>query len=228
MRAPPFGREPTRCPRPPPLRPLGAPPQPAPATPSPWLGAARADLAGRTGRPRRDGALASSVQPRLLDVALDALGHEVPDRAALPDPFADVRGGDGQGRDVHDAHVWMAAGLLRLEPCQVVAGPGGRDEVRELEDLVGVLPLEDLQHGVGTRHEERSTFPPRCSFSSRRVSTVYVGPSRSTSSRDTKNRGLLAVAITVMRYRCSGEDTSRSSFIHGCPVGTNTTSSRPN
>ena len=33
----------------------------------------------------------------------------------------------------------------------------------------------------------------------RSVSTVYVGPSRSISTRETRNLGLLAVAITVIR-----------------------------
>src|SRR3954463_16504300 len=57
---------------------------------------------------------------------------------------------------------------------------------------------------------------------------VYVGPSRSMSTRDTQNRGLDAVAITVMRYRSSAAETCRSCFCQGCPVGTNTTSSSPN
>src|SRR3954453_22429805 len=48
------------------------------------------------------------------------------------------------------------------------------------------------------------------------------------STRDTQKRGFDAVAITVMRYRSSAADTWRSCFCHGCPVGTNTTSSRSN
>jgi len=40
---------------------------------------------------------------------------------------------------------------------------------------------------------------PRSDIAVVRVSTVYVGPARSTSIRDTENRGLLAVAITLMR-----------------------------
>src|SRR5437867_624263 len=152
-------RGPTRCPRPRPLLRPGAPPPPVPAIRPPWPGTARAGRGGRTDRPRLDGARASSVQPRLLDVALHALGHEVTDWPPLPDPLPDVRGGDGQGRDVHDAHVRMAGWLLGLKSSQVVAGPGGRDEVCELQDLVGVLPLEDLQHGVGTGHEEQIDVP---------------------------------------------------------------------
>ncbi len=35
------------------------------------------------------------------------------------------------------------------------------------------------------------------------MSTVYVTFSRSTSTRETENRGLEAVAMTVMRYRSS-------------------------
>src|SRR5512141_2764945 len=68
----------------------------------------------------------------------------------------------------------------------------------------------------------------RCSWRSRRVSAVYVGPPRSMSTRDTQNRGLDAVAITVIRYRCSAGVTRRSDFCQGSPVGTNTTSSSSN
>src|SRR3954453_19819462 len=61
-----------------------------------------------------------------------------------------------------------------------------------------------------------------------RVSTVSVGPSRSTSTRLTLKRGLDAVAITVIRYRSSAAETCRSAFCQGSPVGTKTTSSRLN
>src|SRR5690606_7216177 len=44
------------------------------------------------------------------------------------------------------------------------------------------------------------------------------------STRLTVNRGLDAVATTVIRYRCSASVTS--AFIQGSPVGTKTTSSR--
>src|SRR4051812_33747612 len=48
------------------------------------------------------------------------------------------------------------------------------------------------------------------------------------STRLTVKRGFDAVAMTVMRYRCSAGDTSRYVFCQGWPVGTKTTSSRPN
>ena len=48
------------------------------------------------------------------------------------------------------------------------------------------------------------------------------------STRLTENRGLDAVATTVIRYRSSARLTSRSTFCHGCPVGTKMTSSSPN
>src|SRR6476646_3791117 len=57
---------------------------------------------------------------------------------------------------------------------------------------------------------------------------VYVGPPRSMSTRDTQKRGLEAVAMTVIRYRCSAVVTWRSDFCHGSPVGTKTTSSSSN
>ena len=60
------------------------------------------------------------------------------------------------------------------------------------------------------------------------VSVVYVGPSRSTSTRDTVKWGLDEVAMTVIRYRSTADVTRRSAFIQGWPVGTNTTSSRWN
>src|SRR5690606_31288655 len=44
------------------------------------------------------------------------------------------------------------------------------------------------------------------------------------STRLTVNRGLDAVATTVIRYRCSASVTS--AFIHGSPGGTQTTASR--
>src|SRR3954470_1724239 len=47
------------------------------------------------------------------------------------------------------------------------------------------------------------------------------------STRLTENRGLDAVAMTVIRYRSSAGLTARSLFCHGSPVGTKTTSSNP-
>src|SRR5690242_11398053 len=48
------------------------------------------------------------------------------------------------------------------------------------------------------------------------------------STRLTVNRGFEAVAMTVMRYRCSAGVTSTSCLKDGAPVGTKTTSSRSN
>jgi hypothetical protein len=45
------------------------------------------------------------------------------------------------------------------------------------------------------------------------------------STRLTENRGLDAVAMTVIRYRSSAAETSRSDFCQGWPVGTKMTSS---
>src|SRR4029079_8240229 len=75
---------------------------------------------------------------------------------------------------------------------------------------------------------KNSSASGRTAARSRSVSIVYVGPPRSMSTRDTVNRGLDAVATTVIRYRCSAGETTRSAFCHGSPVGTNTTSSRSN
>ena len=46
---------------------------------------------------------------------------------------------------------------------------------------------------------KNSSASGRCALRSRSVSIVYVGPCRSMSTRLTVNRGLDAVAITVMR-----------------------------
>jgi hypothetical protein len=47
--------------------------------------------------------------------------------------------------------------------------------------------------------KKKSTSPPRSSRRSLSVSTVYVGPPRSMSTRLTEKRGLEAVAMTVIR-----------------------------
>ena len=46
---------------------------------------------------------------------------------------------------------------------------------------------------------KNSSASGRCGLRSVSVSIVYVGPPRSTSTRLTENRGLEAVAMTVMR-----------------------------
>ncbi|BAS17763.1 hypothetical protein AHiyo8_60660 [Arthrobacter sp. Hiyo8] len=68
----------------------------------------------------------------------------------------------------------------------------------------------------------------RCVRRSRRVSIVKVGPGRSTSTRLTVKLGLEAVAMTVIKYRCSASLTCLCDFCQGCPVGTKTTSSKRN
>jgi hypothetical protein len=99
--------------------------------------------------------------------------------------------------------------------------------VRQREQLARVTPGEDVPEDVGAGMKN-SSASGIASRRSRRVSIVYVGPPRSMSTRETVNRGFDAVAITVIRYRCSGGATLRADFCQGCPVGTNMTSSRPN
>ncbi len=79
-----------------------------------------------------------------------------------------------------------------------------------------LLPRQDLVERVGPGDEEqlRPSVRTAC-FSSRSVSTVYVGPSRSMSTRLTWKRGLDAVAMTVIRYRSSAGLTVSSSFCQG-------------
>src|SRR6478736_6260563 len=75
---------------------------------------------------------------------------------------------------------------------------------------------------------KKSSASGRASRRSRSVSTVKVSPGRSTSTRLTVKRGFEAVAMTVMRYRCSAGLTLWCCLNDGLPVGTNTTSSRSN
>ena len=52
---------------------------------------------------------------------------------------------------------------------------------------------------------KNSSAPGRIAEMSSTVSTVYVGPGRSMSTRLTQNRGLEAVAITVQERQITGE-----------------------
>ena len=49
----------------------------------------------------------------------------------------------------------MARRSLLREPGQVAPRPGRGDEVRLGKDLFRVLPVQDLEHGVGARDEEQ-------------------------------------------------------------------------
>src|SRR5437867_3045521 len=114
-----------------------------------------AAASGSTSRVTGTRSRALPVQPELPDVGLDALGDQVPDGLALQHSPADVRGGDGQGGHVQDRDLGMADGRLLFEPGDVVPRPGGRDEVGEAQDLSRVLPVQDLEHGVGSGYEEQ-------------------------------------------------------------------------
>src|ERR671913_170281 len=97
-----------------------------------------------------------AVEGVLLDVAGDPVGHQVLDGGAAGDPRADVAGGDGQGRDVHAVDPPGRARHLVDQAFEVEAGPGGGDELGLGEDLVGFLPGEDLEDGVGSGDEEQA------------------------------------------------------------------------
>src|ERR671916_2405268 len=98
----------------------------------------------------------SAIEGVLLDVAGDSVGDQVLDGGAAGDPGPDVAGGDGQGRDVHAVDPAGPARHLADQAFQVEAGPGGGDELGQGEDLVGLLPGEDLEHGVGPGDEEQA------------------------------------------------------------------------
>ena len=81
---------------------------------------------------------------------------------------------------------------------ELVARPGHADEVGEREQLVDPAPGQDLGQRVGAGDEEQLGVRVR-GVQIASVSAVYVGPPRSMSTRLTENRGLEAVATTVIR-----------------------------
>ena len=96
--------------------------------------------------------------------------------------------------------VTRSAGILpSVVGVHLVAGAGTADELGEREQLLGVAPGEDVGQRVGAGDEVELGVGQRCACRSRSVSMVYVGPARSMSTRETENRGLDAVAITVIR-----------------------------
>src|SRR5919108_4132919 len=97
----------------------------------------------------------STVQGALLDVAGDALGHEVVDRRAARHPGADVAGGDGQGGDLHVVDAAGGAGELLDQTVDAEVRPARGDELDQLQHLVGVLPGGELLEQVGAADEQQ-------------------------------------------------------------------------
>jgi hypothetical protein len=87
----------------------------------------------------------------LLDVLLDAVGHEVPDRVPLGHPPPDVGRAVGERRHLDEAHTTVGQAGVG----QVMAGSRDADEVGQVEQLVGAVPPEDLRQRVGARDEEQ-------------------------------------------------------------------------
>src|SRR6476661_9696159 len=96
------------------------------------------------------------VQVVLVDVLRDAVGHEVPDGLAPFDAGAAVGGADRHGRDLLEGDPVAGQPVVR----QLMAGTGDPDEVGELEQLVGVLPRQDLGQRVGAGDEEQLGVGP--------------------------------------------------------------------
>ena len=111
---------------------------------------------------------------------------------------AAVGGRDGEGGDLDEGDPVLGDAGQR-GGVHLVAGPGAADEVRQLEEPLRVAPGEDVAERVGAGDEVELGVGVLARAGRFRVSIVYVGPSRSTSTRDTRNRGLAAVAITVIR-----------------------------
>ena len=135
--------------------------------------------------------------------------------------------GDRQRGDLQDGHP-VRGDALERRGVHLVAGPGAAHEVRELEQLVGVAPGEDLGERVGAGDEvqlgvgqlaARGRAACRWCTSDRRGRCPPGRPRTAgwTRSRSPSSGSGPRPAVT-----------SRSAFCQGWPVGTKTTSSRSN
>src|SRR5690349_10715524 len=91
------------------------------------------------------------VQAVLVDVLDDPVRDEVPDGLVALDAGPAVGRADRHGGDLHEGDPVGRQPLVG----QLVPGPGHPDEVRQLPELLDVLPREDLGQGVGSRDEEQ-------------------------------------------------------------------------
>ena len=115
-----------------------------------------------------------AVESRLGDVLHDAVGHQVPQRAALRGAQPAVG-----GRDCQSAGFRRVTGRPRAAPsdsgdvlaAELVAGPADADEPRRGEQLVEVLPGQDGGQRVGAGDEVQSESG-LSACRSRRVSLV--------------------------------------------------------
>src|SRR5690606_16003147 len=97
-----------------------------------------------------------AVEVALVDVLDDAVRDEVPDGFARVDALAALGGGDRQGGDLHEGDPPVGQAGVG----EAVTGTGHADEVREPEQLVGVVPGEHLLQRVGAGDEEHLGVGP--------------------------------------------------------------------
>src|SRR5450755_4047194 len=96
------------------------------------------------------------VELALADVLDDAVWHQVPDGVTGADPGAALGRGDGQRGNLDEADP-----LVRQSAeGQPVTGPGAADEMRQLEQLVGVAPGDHPGQRVGPGDEEELGVGP--------------------------------------------------------------------
>ncbi len=82
------------------------------------------------------------------------------------------------------------------------------NEVGELPQLLDIAPLEDLRNGVGARDEEELGVGGAIAADvGERVDRVGGLVAVDVDATDREAGGFEAVAMTVMRYRCSAGET---------------------
>ena len=132
-----------------------------------------------------------SVQPLALDVGGDGVGHQVADRAARRDAAADQR-----GRDV-DAAACRRSGRARRRPAARRAARRCRRGATPSRSATASSASSSTASGSRQSGSACAMSPPtmkvssssgRASWSLCSVSTVYDGPPRSTSTRETPSR----------------------------------------
>src|SRR5947207_2809068 len=90
------------------------------------------------------------VEAVLANVSIHEVGHQVADGGAPADAGADVGAGDidprgGEGMDSGE----VSGGQDRVQPVEIVAGPGDGDEATGLYHLLVSVPGENLEDSVG-------------------------------------------------------------------------------
>src|SRR5690606_6354711 len=95
--------------------------------------------------------LVIEVQPGLVDVADNTVGHQIPDGLAFTDAFSTLGRGDRQGRDLDQGDLPLGqTGIGELVPRSVTAY-----EMREFEKFIRVVPAQNRAQRIRSRDEEQ-------------------------------------------------------------------------